>query len=316
MKVQRLQDLITEKTGLSKQYLIYGGKKLEEGKALGDYPPLGHQATIFMMMRLPGGGCCTSSQRNDEVEEHVHEVEEVRQYKLRITDDPCMICLTDGAIKMPCGHSISPECLMDYCWNQIDLKKYEIRCPDLTCATEWPFSVLRRCEKVDEKELPLLAQALSKNYCDSPDKGITDCPRCNSYCTRQDPTKYSMQCIVCSREGNTYRFCFKCKQEWKNGSDEYSCGNIQCTSNEKDRQKILGRCPMIEIIGVSCPEIRECPFCKTLIKHDGHCKKVVCNRCRKSFCFVCLRGLTDDTSTEGVCGGGYVQCAVAPRQLM
>ena len=57
MRVQELQDLVAKKTGIpnDEQYIIHGGKKLEEQKTLGEYPALGNRATIFMVMRLPGG---------------------------------------------------------------------------------------------------------------------------------------------------------------------------------------------------------------------------------------------------------------------
>lgn len=322
VKIQTLQDLVSEKTGIpnNEQYLIYGGKKLEEQKTLGDYPTLGHGATVFLVMRLPGGGGLFSSRRHSyTVEERCCTVEErwtriaVDSPGVEKTDEPCMLSLVEGvAVKMPCGHPISPEWLMDYCWNEIKFKKYEIRCP--LCATEWPIDVLRRCGGADENELHFLEEGLSKNYCESPDNEITTCPRCKSYCTRKNSEIYSMQCRICSRERNTYRFCFKCKREWSNGGDEYSCGNSQCTTNEKDRKEILKNCPEKEILqGVFCPDTRECPVCQTLIKHGGKCKKVSCRVCKTSFCFVCLRPKTSEGSW--MCGGGYEPCAVAPRQM-
>ena len=58
MTVHQLQDLVTKRTGIpnGEQYIIHGGKKLEEKKTLGEYPGLGNRATVFMVMRLPGGG--------------------------------------------------------------------------------------------------------------------------------------------------------------------------------------------------------------------------------------------------------------------
>ena len=82
--------------------------------------------------------------------------------------------------------------MQDYAWREIsDGKKYDIHCP--LCTKEWPIDVLQRYGGIDEKELHLLEEGLSKNFCEQ-NMDLTTCPGedCDRYCTRIDSTINSM----------------------------------------------------------------------------------------------------------------------------
>ena len=118
MTVEEFKKKVEEVTKVSPnaQRLIYGGKQLEDKKCLGDYPTMGDGSTVFLVLRLLGG---VTRRRID--------------HSLPRSREPCMITYMANepdfpVLKMPCGHSISPDGLMDYCWSQIDLGKYEIKC--------------------------------------------------------------------------------------------------------------------------------------------------------------------------------------------
>lgn len=103
----------------------------------------------------------------------------------------CMITYMESepdfpVLKMPCGHSILSDGLMNYCWSEIGLGKYEIRC--CLCKTEWLMEVIRKYGGATKAELEQLEVGLSNNYCNKNEK-IQQCPGCKSLCERQDSSK-------------------------------------------------------------------------------------------------------------------------------
>lgn len=300
MAVSRLREMVKDKTGVPTEEirLIYGGKELDDRETLAAYPTLGTRATLFMVMRLNGGAA--QADRFSRIDR-----------KLR-TNETCIISFEEGnSVKMPCGHAMDPDTLMDYCWNEIGDKKCEIHCP--LCRTEWPINVLAKYGGADKRELTLLEEGLSLNYCEQ-NSEITTCPGCGYFCTRADTAKFSMQCRICTRsKGRAYRFCFKCHREWKNGSDEVFCGNKDCQTADQERARILRTCEEKDVVGVRCPSTRACPNegCGALIQHRADCKHMKCILCKTEFCFICLRRRTEGTWQ---CGRYNTQCAPAPRQ--
>ena len=297
MEITEFKVLVEKKTGIptSEQMFIHGGKQLQDENKL---DMVGNHATLFMVMRLPGGS--SNEERLSKIDKQYH------------TDEPCMISYEDGAVTMPCDHAITPSMLMEYSWREIESKKYEIRCP--LCNSEWSVGILAKYGGADANEITLMEEGLSVNYCKQNDE-ITQCPGCNCYCTRTDKTKYSMMCRVCTKSrGATYRFCFKCHADWNNGSNEIFCGNKDCGTADQAHIEILNSCEEKEVVGVKCPSIRECPNvkCKVRIMHKEACKHMTCNMCKTEFCFICLRKRIDGCWH---CGSYNTPCIPAPRQV-
>ena len=298
--VTRLKQLIEEKIGLPSSYqvLCYSGKPLFDGQLLSEFATMTSGATIYLAGRLVGG----SESRFSLIDSSIPR-----------SNEPCMISLEDGeSVKMPCEHSISPDAIMSYAKNKIADKVHEIRCP--FCDQEWPIDVLQRYSGASEEELHFLEDRLSENFFDL-DTNFVQCPGCTSYCTRADQSTNSMQCPACTqRLGRSYRFCFTCLGEWKNGSNVYTCGNVNCKRDE-ERSHLLRECPetTIAYTGVICPSLRECPNprCRSLIEHKEGCKHMTCTACKIDFCFVCL-GLKTNGSWN--CGSHTTKCTPAPRQ--
>ncbi|KAM9400430.1 uncharacterized protein ACWYII_030364 [Salvelinus alpinus] len=69
-----------------------------------------------------------------------------------------------------------------------------------------------------------------------------------------------------------------------------------------------------QVHGVTaCPSMRACPTCGALLEHDKTaCKNLLCPRCKKEFCFVCLKLKSECMKTSSP----YKACSagVAPRQ--
>lgn len=310
MKVDELMKMVEHKTGIptDEQRLIYGGKQLEEKKPLTDYSslirslsqPLG--ATIFLVMRLNGGAnrmLMDQPRKPDKrkIDPSVHS-----------GDDVCMISFEEkGCVKMPCGHSIIPDMLMDYCWNEINSRKWEIRC--CLCNHEWPIDVLERYGGASPEELQMLEEGLSLNYCEHTST-IQQCPGCKSYCERKhNDSNFCVECRVCTRKnGRMHYFCWCCLQPWKTSPSSNDCGNASCKNSILAQ---LRDAPLMVLNDIKIPSIRACPSCSTLIKHKQGCKQMTC-KCKTEFCFICLRKKSPDGSW--FCGGSYDKCTPAPIQ--
>lgn len=279
------------------QRLLYGGKQLEDQKCLGDYPTMGDGSTVFLVLRLLGGA---TKRRIDP--------------SLPRSGEPCMITYMKNepdfpVLKMPCGHSISPDGLMDYCWNQIGLGKYEIKC--CICTSEWSMFVIRRYGGATKVELEQLEVGLSNNYCNK-SESIQHCPGCKSLCERQDTSKTCTRCIVCSKKTD-YHFCWNCLKPWKTGLGAPNCGNDLCSDIDRKLQ-ILAQSPKVEvgyIKGLKTYKRRACIKCGTLIEHGGQCKHMMCTVCNQEFCFVCLQPRVNGS---WICGSHNTKCEPAPIQ--
>ena len=225
------------------------------------------------------------------------------------SSEPCMITFVEGdSVQMPCGHAISPDGLMDYCWSEVSSgRKYEIRC--CLCNSEWPIEIIKRFGGASEEELRMLEEGLSKNYC-RVHSNISECPGCMSLCEQKDTSKSCVQCPVCTRKKEkAYHFCWHCLHPWKNALSAKQCGNTTCNA------ELLGQllaAPEINVIGVNVPSIRACPSCGSLIEHKKGCKQMTCKKCKADFCFICLRKRTPEGSWT--CGAWNNQCKAAPRQ--
>lgn len=300
LKVSQLKEKVKEKTGIDKdsQRLIYGGKQLEDSNQLKHYPTLRHRSTIFLVLRLLGGTL--------QAQQITHT--------LPHSKDPCMITFEQDSADspvyvMPCGHSISPDALLDYCWSELEQRKSEIHCP--LCSTEWPIDVICKYGCPGEAEKSQLEIGLSKNFCLA-DPNILECPSCTSFCERRDHTRLCVQCSICiKKKGKSYHFCWQCLQEWKNSPSSDKCGNSICGAGEVLKQ--LRKAPMVKpkYINVECPSIRACINCGTLITLASGCKHMQCKCCQQEFCFVCLR---PKLTGSWACGQYNTSCTAAPRQ--
>ena len=286
------------------QRLIFGGKELENEKRL-SYYKISNEATLFLVMRLYGG--------TEQVKRPQAPTRREIDQSIPRSDELCMILLytEDDRVRMPCRHVISPDGLMEYCWNEVCVGvKTKVVC--CLCNDEWDVDTIRRYGGATDEEIAVLQECLSRNYCLS-DPKISECPGCTSFCQRINESKKCTLCSYCSNKGKRYHFCWDCKKEWKGSPSNEYCGNDKCT-NEEILQK-LRTCPEtgIEYLpNLKVPSIRACPNCGSLVEHAGRCKHVTCGECNVKFCFVCLRACSEDGSSY--CGSHRQECSVAERQ--
>lgn len=229
------------------------------------------------------------------------------------SDEICMILQFAGeSVEMPCKHAISPDALMDYCWNEVSNgKKCQIRC--CLCDGEWPIEVIKRFGGATEEELRMLEEGLTKNYCNA-HSDIRECPGCMSLCERKNKSNLCVQCLICTRKNEkSYHFCWNCCQTWLTALTATQCGNTSCSANTEVIDQLL-TAPEKNINGVMAPSIRACPSCNSLIEHKSDCKQMTCRVCNGEFCFICLRKRSPDGTW--MCGSYNDRCIVAPRQTV
>ena len=308
--------MVEAKTGVSprEQRLIYAGKQLDESKCLSNYPKLGPNSTIYLVLRLLGGTT------NHGISDRERDTPRGPDLECSI-NTPCMICFTHPhdddhydakrlPLIMPCTGShtaMHPHCLMMYCQNEIfDNKREAVCCSQ--CKKEWTLDIIEKYGAATKEEIEIFSNALSVNFMDN-DPQISECPGCTSYCQRQDTSNVRVRCRICTKQkGKNFDFCWYCKQDW------LTSGTTDCSNPECKDAGILAQikdAPEKEVVGVRCPSIRLCPNCGTPIEHKSACKQMTCKECSCEFCFICLRPKRD---SSWQCGNYNDKCAPAPRQ--
>lgn len=268
---------------------------MEDDKMLTDYKSLSDRSTIFLVVPLE------APRRIDPSLPH--------------SGEPCMITCENSkesgliVLKMPCGHPMSPDGLMEYAWAEVSKHgKTKIRCP--LCTVIWPLDTIKKYGGASSREMSQLEIGITKNFC-TQSEDINQCPSCNSYCEREDPTNGCVKCILCSRKSKSnYHFCWHCLQTWKNNGNS-SCGNPNCNDSEKLSLLKKSRKVTIKYVNIETFKLRACPKCGTLIEFEKECKHMQCRRCKVEFCFICLR-----MKCQGswLCGSHATKCEVAPIQ--
>jgi hypothetical protein len=299
--VAELKSLVEAKTGIQSQYqqLIYIGKYMQDWQTLSHFDTLRSGSTIMLVMRLPGGSLVER-----KVDPSLPRSKERCMITCENFEENCVVVL-----QMPCNavHAMCSDALMDYAWSEVSTnRKTEVKCP--LCAEEWSLDVVKRYGGATSIELDQLELGISQNFCTKSD----ECPKCQSYCTRQNTRIDSVLCLVCSKKYNLdYYFCWQCLQDWKTALSNKACGNSNCNDGAKLAQ--LQSCGKVKVqfVDIKIFKLRACPKCGTIIELASGCKHMTCKVCNTEFCFVCLR-MKDHGSWS--CGSYNTKCAPAPVQ--
>ncbi|XP_051547795.1 E3 ubiquitin-protein ligase RNF19B-like isoform X2 [Myxocyprinus asiaticus] len=213
---------------------------------------------------------------------------------------------------LSCGHVTGPQTLTDYCRIQLTEGKADLRCP--LCDKQWSYTEVRNVAKLTLEEQQYFEETLANNATRKI-VDIKNCPGCNWFIERSDSSNICVECTVCSaKNGKTFEFCWQCQKEWKGRRPRSDrCDNDGCSNKDLDLLRDCTNIILQDAGNIECPAVRACPTCGTLITHNTKkCKNIVCSRCNKEFCFVCLK-------LTAICckaGGHFTLCSdgVAPRQ--
>uniref|UniRef100_A0A8C2GG06 RING-type domain-containing protein n=1 Tax=Cyprinus carpio TaxID=7962 RepID=A0A8C2GG06_CYPCA len=180
-------------------------------------------------------------------------------------------------------------------------------CPK--CKQQWSYIEVRKLAKLTAEEQQYFEENLAKNATRKM------CPGCDWIIERSDSSNLSVQCTICSAKNRrTFEFCWQCLREWKGRRPRSDrCDNEGCSNRDLDLLRDCATIILPSVNNIVCPAVRACPTCGMLINHNSEkCKNIVCSRCNKEFCFVCLKLTPDCLKTSKwfiPCSGG-----VAPRQ--
>lgn len=209
-------------------------------------------------------------------------------------------------MKMSCGHAITPDALVKHINKELKSKKQtNITCP--ICKSIWKPTELRKCG-LTESEIEHMEVTLAKNFIYKQQNDTKDCPHCGAIITRTND-RLRMKCTICQ-----YDFCWNCMKEWLNKEEYNNCGNMPCDPLA-GKAEILKNSKKKWISSREVPEIRACPNCEALIKHNEACKHMECSHCKTRYCHLCL-SLYDKDQQKFPCGAYSSPCTVAPIQTI
>ena len=315
--------------GIEAMRLLFAGKQMEDvhptsGKdmVLEDYN-IQNYSTIAIVSRVHGGSSRVPVPENRE---KTHDLS-VLNLKFSTTEPDAIFGYSEDGdqprVKMTCGHYTDPNTLTQYCRSLINDHGYEFVCPAILggkslkkCGKVWEYAEVRKKGIFSDAECQFYESKISENaastYCE-----IKECPGCKSYIERRDLTNLRFTCSICKFNGKQMAdYCWQCSSVWS-GPQKSSekCGNPKC---EHPDIPAIRDCPMItlsEAGGIRVPNRRACPTCGKVSEHNGKaCKNIICPKCKKQFCFACLKLTVDCQKLKP--SSWYQACKdpIAPKQ--
>ncbi|XP_003390230.1 PREDICTED: uncharacterized protein LOC100641314 [Amphimedon queenslandica] len=314
--------------------LLFAGKQLEdedsstnEEKTLEDYN-IQKRSAITVVMRVHGGSDGSLSSINRvPVPPLTEDKEYPSDFALKFTDDPdCLDPLPDPnapkRVKMKCGHAVDPNTLTAYCRSLLDQHVFKFTCPAIVdsktnkqCKKEWDYTDVRLAALLNDAEMQYFESKMSEyaasQYCD-----LKECPGCRSFVERVDLDNLNVHCPLCTKKkGKVYEFCWHCLKEWTGPrKSSVKCGDESCIHPDLPS---IRDAPDFVLNGKNVPNRRACPTCGKVVEHNTRgCKFIICPRCKKEFCFMCLE--LKEVCLKSAPSSWHTICkkAVAPKQTI
>lgn len=184
-----------------------------------------------------------------------------------------------STVVLPCGHTMLQQSVYSHCMAEIQQNRTNISCP--YCSTEWPTKTMAASSRLSQSQAQAIEEGLTRNFCLSM-PGMTKCVHCGE---------------IWSCSAGRGSVCPSCAMKWRN--------------EDTATLDVLANCESKTIGHSICPAIRACPRCGKLINHTEACRRVDCDGCRTTFCFVCLSIRPPDFRSYYTCPEN---CPPAPRQ--
>ena len=192
----------------------------------------------------------------------------------------CTCCFDDqvlfeNMISCPVGHLYCKECLKRYAETNISDSKFEFKCLDGSCQTEFTISTLNMAlEKNVVKKLEQNIQ--NEQILKAKLNNLESCPHCTYAVIMENPFEKIFKCLNtdCMRES-----CRSCKEP---NHLPLRCDEIEQTNEIKMRTWIENK--------ITQAMVRECHECgKRFFKLDG-CNMMQCP-CGAQMCYVCRQAI-------------------------
>lgn len=256
-------------------------------------------------------------------------VPEEKQYNpsdlsIHFTDKECSITgdkdTPSGRAVMSCGHAVDPNALTAWCRSLLDQMQWDFYCPAIVdgktkqCKKVWPYEEVRRLALLNEAETKYFEAKMSeyaaKTFCD-----MKECPGCRSFVERENASNLRVVCVVCTKKkGSPFEFCWNCDAAWSGPTTSaVKCGNSNCEHRDISTIRDAPNVALAHGTIKDVPSRRACPTCGYVTEHDTTgCKYMLCQRCRKEYCFACLQMKAQCIKTSNY----FIACSrsVAPVQ--
>lgn len=309
--------------------LLFAGKQLEEQngaeQATLEFYKIRGKSTIHAVVRMPGGTTRDDIPRPPSPNDKEHSLSDL-SIKFTTLKPDCIDPFPDPKapprVEMSCGHGVDPNSLTVYCRSLVDQNHFEMFCPAIVdtktqkqCKKVWEYVEVRRVALLNDDECrwfeSKIAERAAQQYCD-----MKECPGCRSFLERADLNNLRVRCLICSKKkASSYDFCWQCLHEWSGPTtSSVKCGRAEC---EHPDIPSVRDAPEMKLNGMSVPNRRACPTCSKIVEHNGTgCKMIICSRCQKEFCFLCL--LLKEDCLKTAPGSYFMGCKkpIADRQTV
>ena len=307
--------------------LLFAGKQMEditEGQAKEntlEYYNIQRGSTICVVMRVHGGSKERVPPPPDI--EKVHDLSDLSLKFSAIVPD-AIFGFSDPEdqprVQMTCSHYVDPNTLTQYCRSLLTQHSFQFLCPAIVdgktkkCGKIWEYSEVRQKALLNDRECQYYETKMSEyaaaTYCE-----MKECPGCRSFIEREDLTNLRVYCVICKKKGKN-DFCWQCLEEWSGPTTSSTkCGRPNCSHPDLPSLVCDKANEKFSLNEKTVPLRRACPTCGKVIEHNTKgCKFIICPRCKKEFCFICLE--LKDICLKSKPGSWHKDCAkpVAPQQ--